>query len=121
MATETATVAGRRAARRFDYVQTCIGDCGHVCEAWPQLRPLGGKKDELLVICDTCSRIRYGIGSGEDLFVWVRVEIPAESKATKKAPAKPRVKQVRCSLCQKIGHRYNDCPKIRAEVLVDGS
>lgn len=75
------------------------------------------------VICDVCTRERYGIDGGEELFVWVRVKSEKidhvtgkAKKVVKKAAAKPRQPVVRCSLCRKTGHNFRACP-LTTEVL----
>lgn len=94
----------------FNYTQTLIGECGHDCQSWPQIRRLGESGVE--VICDTCTLERYQL-TGVDVTVYVRAIEPDEEKEEKPKPKpapKPRKKTVRCSLCQKTGHGYLDCP-----------
>lgn len=98
-----------------NYAQSVIGDCGHVCAAWPQV---GSNK----IICDICTAEKYGIDNTEGLSVWVRTKDPAgpfereAKKARKKAAtSKPKVKKVRCFVCQQSGHIYIACPLLGSQ------
>ncbi len=93
--------------RGHSYTQTVIGDCGHVCEAWPQIGNTlnRAKKGTVEVICDICTREKYGIPDEERITVWVKVKDtdpdpwsmkdapkpPPRKRATKTAPKKPSI------------------------------
>lgn len=103
--------------RRYDYTASVIGDCGHVCAAWPQFGQLGSSRVEIR--CEICTREKYGISDDETLAVYVTpAEKPAQKEKPKKATAK---KAVRCSICQGKGHLYSECPLLVGQgELFDG-
>lgn len=71
----------------FYYTQTVIGDCGHPCDGWPLVSGIGGSLPHS-VICDVCTRERYGIEGGEPIGVWVRVVPEPKKRAAKPKPKK---------------------------------
>lgn len=74
---------------KFNYRQTIIGDCGHVCDAWPQIDQLVTGKS--FVICDDCTRQQFDIPESERLFVWVRVKpLKKPTAPQKRLPPKPK-------------------------------
>lgn len=89
----------------FDYRQSVIGDCGHVCAAWPQFHTLG--KSGVEIVCLQCTKERYGVDADAEVVVYVRLPEP-EPKPTK--PKKERKPSLTCSVCRKKGHLYTDCP-----------
>lgn len=109
--------------RRFDYAQTVLGDCGHVCTIWPQSQRFVWSDEkkrtvrEQRVICDECTAEENGI----DIDVWVtfakhysRTD-PEEGlldapTAVKPRKTSPRKKPVVCSICRGKGHIYSACP-----------
>ena len=96
--------------RRYNYVQTVIGDCGHTCDVWPQVRKLGSRRSEY--ICDECTREQYGIDATEAVWVFGADPEPEddEQPPKPKRASKPRKRVPVCSLCQKKGHIYTACP-----------
>ena len=79
-----------RKRNEYDYRQPVIGDCGHVCQCWPQVVDIGGRNAR--VICDDCTRAEYGIeDQNEGLAVWVRIKEPPKKEP---APRKPKKKTV---------------------------
>lgn len=66
----------RRSAARYN-TETVLGDCGHVCDAWPQVSQQ--------YICDTCTREQYALDPDDELTVWVYEK---KGSKPKKAPAK---------------------------------
>jgi hypothetical protein len=73
-------------SRRYDYAQSVIGDCGHLCHGWPQLSKLGSS--DVRVICTACTIAEYGLDPDVDdsLAVWVRVA--PDKDTTVKKPKK---------------------------------
>jgi hypothetical protein len=67
--------------RQADYLQSVIGDCGHDCDAWPQITSLGSPTQ---VICNTCTREKYGIPDSETISVWVDIREPAKKEKPKR-------------------------------------
>lgn len=104
------------ARRAHDYHQTIIGDCGHVCEAWPLIgHTLSRAKDRAAeVICDTCTRERYGIPDEETMTVWVRIKDvdpdPFAMQAEKPPPRKRATKTTK-----------KKEPSIWAQLMMDDS
>ncbi len=49
------------------YTQLGIGDCGHVVGTWPLVTNIAG--GDKRVICDTCTREKYGIRNGEEFAI----------------------------------------------------
>lgn len=97
------------------YNQLAIGWCGHVVSTWPSVHKLG--TTDTYVYCEECAKEHYTIPDDEEIPEgWVRlktkgdsVEEPEKRKVVKKA-AKKRPKKLRCSLCQREGHVFTDCP-----------
>lgn len=55
---------------------------------WPLITRIG-RSNTGEVICDTCTREKYGIDGAEELTVWVRVDLKDETKPKpKRAPRK---------------------------------
>lgn len=105
--------------RHYDYNQTVIGDCGHACSVWPQVGPLGGS-GPVEVICDVCTRDKYGVNADYELACYVRVK--ETLTPIKKPPAKKRgVKTVKCRLCSKTGHTMATCPLVAGQGVLDGT
>lgn len=106
------------ARARYNYTASVIGDCGHVCAAWPQYGQLGSSRVEIR--CETCTREKYGLSDDETLAVYV---VPREEEKPKPAPKKTaKPKAVRCSVCQTKGHLYTDCPLLVGQGdLFDGA
>jgi hypothetical protein len=80
--------------RNYLYTQTVIGDCGHLCDAWPTVAELGGRNPT--VICDICTREKYKIPEADGIAVWVRInkdERPPD--APPKRERKPVAKKVK--------------------------
>ena len=73
--------------RSSPYVQTGIGDCGHVVGTWPQISGLGGR--DARVICDTCTKEKYGILSEENLII-VRLKTPPKPDWDEADPSVPQ-------------------------------
>lgn len=71
----------------FSYTQLCIGDCGHICDAWPLVSRLGESGQ---VVCRECTAKEYGLDHDEasGLAVWVRVK--EKNTAPKTNTPKPR-------------------------------
>lgn len=74
----------------YSYTQLVIGDCGHLCQAWPIIADLGGANPK--VVCEDCTAELYGLEehAATGIAVWVRVKEKPES--TKKK-SKPRAKK----------------------------
>lgn len=117
-------------ARQHNYTQLVIGFCGHVVQAWPQVRPIGGTPE---VICEECTEAKWKIGPNDGLSVWVAIDkSPDEddgpvttANATRKAvtprksPPKPRKKaEPVCSICRKKGHVYTTCPLLVGQTTI---
>ena len=96
------------------YTQTVLGMCGHVCVAWPLIVPFPSDTPE--VICEECTRESLRLDPTVELSVWVRT-VEEKKPAKKTSPKKARVKKVTCSLCQKTGHGYMECPLITEPIL----
>lgn len=85
-----------RARSNFDYTQTCIGDCGHVCSAWPVtgIHNFARGKREDWVFCEECTKEKYGLVDADGkLIVYVRLAAknthgPVEAELTGKPAAK---------------------------------
>lgn len=85
-----------RQRRSEDYAQLGIGDCGDVVHTWPQITGLNGR-EPTRVICDDCTKEKYGIDPLQPLTVWVRLKqeklspiIKPRKKAPKKVTKKPK-------------------------------
>lgn len=70
----------------FNYAQTVLGSCGHVCDGWPVITKLGG--GDPWVPCDECTHAQYVIPGDERIGVWVRVADLPKSVQKKIAPKK---------------------------------
>lgn len=79
-----------RRSARAEYLQTVMGDCGHVCDAWPSVARFGDRRGAQY-ICDTCTRAEYGVEEDYPISRWVYgavVDVDAEGAPVKKVRKK---------------------------------
>lgn len=55
---------------------------------WPQVCDIGGGNP--IVVCDDCTRDRYGLENDEQLAVWVAVKPKPVKKTVESAVSKPK-------------------------------